>query len=537
MKNKHRKILGMMAIGAFLSPLSVLTSCSDWNDHYENASGGSTNSLFEEIASHEELSDFSVLLAKTKVFRHHKVTETSYADILSGGQSLTLMAPVNGTFNLDSLLTVLETAQGDSAVEHFVVKNHIIRSPHSATEGRYKSMNGKYVVVTPGSIGGSEIDQANIHTRNGVLHVMKSPIEYKKTIYETLVLDEDYKDVGARIASYNEDVFDENASISSGIVEGVPVYVDSVIYERNKMMEAIGLLNAEDSVYSVAIPTNEGWKKAWNTAVKYFNYADNVDKRDSLQKYYTMRALLDDAVFSKTVQSSPNDSIISVHYNRSTPEYHVFYKPYESTGLLGKANSVRNCSNGLLYSYDEWPFDPTQTYFKKIEQEGEYTWNISDYTADRCNINVKTVLDKRVHKGSYVRLSPIKSGDANRWNVSYRIPGVLSGKYKVHIVTLSKTIDVGDDEKTVKFKAAINYYDQSGKLQSKDCGDQTVDYGEEPDKKMVDDLVVAEMEFPVCQFGQTTDVTITITGNANPKKKTETSIIYLDYIYLEPVIE
>ena len=536
MKNKHRKILGMMAIGAFLSPLSVLTSCSDWNDHYENASGGSTtNSLFDEIASHEELSDFSTLIARTKVFRHHKVTETSYADILSGGQSLTLMAPVNGTFNLDSLLTVLETAQGDSAVEHFVVKNHIIRSPHSATEGRYKSLNGKYVVVTPGSIGGSEIDQANIHTRNGVLHVMKSPIEYKKTIYETLVLDEDYKNVGTGIASYNEDVFDENASVQSGVVEGVPVYVDSVIYERNKMMEAIGLLNAEDSVYSVAIPTNEGWKKAWDKAVKFFNYADNVDKRDSLQKYYTMRALLDDAVFSKTMQSSPNDSIISVQYNRSTPEYHVFYKPYESTGLLGKANSIRSCSNGFLYCYDEWPFDPTQTYFKKIEQEGEYTWNISDYTTERCNLNVKAVLDKQVHKGSYVRLSPIKSNDAMLWNVSYRVPGVLSGKYKVHIVTLSKTIDVIDEEKIVKFKTSINYYDQSGKLQNTPWSEQTIETEDYVNK--VKDMVVAEMEFPVCQFGQTTDVTVTINGNANPKKKTETSIIYLDYIYLEPVIE
>jgi hypothetical protein len=140
----------MMAIGAFLSPLSVMTSCSDWADHYENVSGGSNpNSLYEEIASHEELSDFAVLLANTKVFRHHKVTETSYADILSGGQSLTLMAPVNGTYNIDSLLQVLETAQGDSSVENFVVKNHIIRSPHSAVEGRYKALNGKYVDIAP----------------------------------------------------------------------------------------------------------------------------------------------------------------------------------------------------------------------------------------------------------------------------------------------------------------------------------------------------------------------------------------------------
>lgn len=536
MINKHRKILGMMAMGAFLSPLSVLTSCSDWNDHYENASGGSNpNSLYEEIASHEELSDFAVLLAKTKVFRHHKVTETSYADILSGGQSLTLMAPVNGTYNIDSLLQVLETAQGDSAVEHFIVKNHIIRSPHSATDGRVRSLNGKYVDITSGTVNGVEIDKANIQTRNGILHVMKSPLEYRKTIYETLVLDEDYKDVGAGLASYNEDVFDENASVSSGIVEGVPVYVDSVIYERNTMMEAIGLLNAEDSVYSAAIPTNDGWNKAWNKALKHFNYAYDVDKRDSLQKYYTMRALLDDAIFSKSMQSSPEDSIISLHYNRSTPEYHVFYKPFESKGLLGKANSTRKCSNGVVYCYDEWPFDPTETYFKKIEQEGENSWNIT-YQSTSCGISTGEIMDKEkrksVHKGGYIRIYP-RSNNGN-WDVTYKIPDVLAGKYNVHVVTLPKTlINETAKELPVSYKVAINYYDKDGKLQKEDCGKKKSTKGK------ITDLIVKEgMEFPACQYGQSTYVTITISGNSSPVLfQSETTEMYLDYIYLEPVIE
>lgn len=534
--NKHRKIFGAMAIGAMLSPLSVLTSCSDWDDHYEYASGGSNpNSLFEEIASHEELSDFSVLLAKTKVFRHHKVTETSYADILSGGQSLTLMAPVNGTFNLDSMLNVLETAQGDSAVEHFFVKNHIIRSPHSAVESRLRSLNGKYVDITPNAIGGSEISEANIQTRNGVMHIMNSPLRYRKTIYETMVLDEDYKEVGTRLASYNEDVFDEDASVSSGNVDGVPVYVDSVIYERNKMMEAIGLLNAEDSVYSACVPTNEGWKKAWNQASKYFNYADDVDKRDSLQRYYTMRALMDDAVFSKTMQSSPEDSIVSVHYNRSTPEYHVFYKPYESTGLLGKAKSTRECSNGIVYVYDEWPFDPTQTYFKKIEQEGEYSWNVTDFTSTKCTMTSFNVVGEGaslVHKGAYMRITP-KSTNGT-WDVTYKLTDVLSGKYNVHVVTLPKDMFISSaTELPVKYKVTINYYGQDGTLQKFDCGDQSSVQGE------ITDLVVAEgLEFPVCQYGQNTNVTITLTGNAKKTQtKKETSEMYLDYIYLEPVIE
>ena len=305
------------------------------------------------------------------------------------------------------------------------------------------------------------------------------------------------------------------------------------------MLEAIGLLNDEDSVYTAAIPTNDGWNRAWNKTIKYFNYADDVDKRDSLQKYNTMRALLDDAVFSKSMQSSPNDSIISVHYNRSTPEYHVFYKPFESTGLLGKANTIRKCSNGIVYCYDEWPFDPTKTYFKKIEQEGEYTWNITDYSTDKdweCNISTGEVVGKekraQVHKGAYVRIAPKKTNYP--WYVSYKLSDVLSGKYNVHVVTLPKSFVVENaKDLPVKYKVKLTYYGQDGKEIVKECGDKT------SDPTIIHDLIVEEgMEFPVCQYGQSTYVTITLTGNANKRKTTsETSEMYLDYIYLEPVIE
>ena len=538
MKSKHRNIWGLMVVGTLLSPLSVLTSCSDWSDHYENASGGSNaNSLFEEIASRADVSDFTEVLMNTRVFRQHKVTATNYAEVLSGGQSLTVMAPLNGTFNKDSLLAELQTAQGDSAVENFFVKNHLVRSPHSAVDSRLKMLNGKYIDFSSTSIGGVPLSESNIETRNGTLHILQGPVIYNKTLYETLVMDKDFTDIGGIIASYNEDYFDENASVSSGMIDGVPIYVDSVIFERNKMMEAIGLLNAEDSVYYMSVPTNAGWKSAWTKAVKYFNYADNVEKRDSLQKYWTTRALLDDAIFSRTIQSSEKDSVISYWYTKITPEYHVFYKPYEPTGLFGK----RMCSNGILYYYDEWPFDPQQTYFKKIEQEGESTWNITAWTSDKCNTNPKTTNDKRVHKGGYVQIIPASTNGT--YDVTYKLTNVLSGKYNVHLVTIPKTIySEAAKNLPVKYKIKLTYYGQDGKEIVKDCGafDSTVGTveGDITPDDVSNMIVAANMEFPVSLYNQSNYVTITITGNANKKKaSTETSEMYLDYIYLEPVNE
>lgn len=542
MKSKHRNIWGLMVVGTLLSPLSVLTSCSDWSDHYENASGGSNaNSLFEEIASRADVSDFTEVLMNTRVFRQHKVTATNYAEVLSGGQSLTVMAPLNGTFNKDSLLAELQTAQGDSAVENFFVKNHLVRSPHSAVDSRLKMLNGKYIDFSSTSIGGVPLSESNIETRNGTLHILQGPVIYNKTLYETLVMDKDFTDIGGIIASYNEDYFDENASVSSGMIDGVPIYVDSVIIERNKMMQAIGLLNAEDSVYYMSVPTNAGWKSAWTKAVKYFNYADNVEKRDSLQKYWTTRALLDDAIFSRTIQSSEKDSVISYWYTKITPEYHVFYKPYEPTGLFGKAKGKRMCSNGILYYYDEWPFDPQQTYFKKIEQEGESTWNITAWTSDKCNTNPKTTNDKRVHKGGYVQIIPASTNGT--YDVTYKLTNVLSGKYNVHLVTIPKTIySEAAKNLPVKYKIKLTYYGQDGKEIVKDCGafDSTVGTveGDITPDDVSNMIVAANMEFPVSLYNQSNYVTITITGNANKKKaSTETSEMYLDYIYLEPVNE
>jgi hypothetical protein len=51
-------------------------------------------------------------------------------------------------------------------------------------------------------------------------------------------------------------------------------------------------------------------------------------------------------------------------------------------------------------------------------------------------------------------------------------------------------------------------------------------------------IVAPDMEFPISLYNQSNYVTITISGNANAKKaSTETSEMYLDYIYLEPVNE
>jgi hypothetical protein len=108
---KHYLVAGCVCCGI----ATAFTACADWNDHYGDSAtesnGGVT--LWQQMQSEAQLSDFCKVLEETKVFRMHKKTVVSYADLLNSGQSFTVVAPVNGSFNCDSLLQLVQTNQGD----------------------------------------------------------------------------------------------------------------------------------------------------------------------------------------------------------------------------------------------------------------------------------------------------------------------------------------------------------------------------------------------------------------------------------------
>ena len=68
--------------------------CSDWDDHYDNggADGSVTSnmSLWEEISSREDMSQFAQLLKRV-----------GYDLLLSSGQSYTVWAPTNDALDFD----------------------------------------------------------------------------------------------------------------------------------------------------------------------------------------------------------------------------------------------------------------------------------------------------------------------------------------------------------------------------------------------------------------------------------------------------
>ena len=529
----NKKWMGLMMAGLFLA------SCSDWNDHYEGtadaASEGAT--IWQQMKATPELSDFCDVLEQTKVYRMHKKTPVSYADLLSGGQSFTVLAPVNNTFNKDSLLQLVQTVRGDSAVEKSFVQNHITRSLVSSSPNNAKMLmlNMKHMTMENGLVDNTPVKLANTKSSNGMFHILQHALPYKHNILEMLCDNPQLTDIGANIMSFNEDIFDPTSSVSNGVIDGVPIYVDSVVYERNRLLENVGLLDAEDSTYLVVVPTTEGWREIYNETSQYFLYDKSVEKRDSLQQYYTMSALLEDAVFNMTDQKSIQDSLISVPYLRTNQSfekgkkvYHVFQKPFEEGGILYGANKL-DCSNGRIYTTPKWSFKPTDTFFKELRTEGESTWML---THERdCSYNIRRQIADSISSGSYLQIIP-KSGTSN-WELTFRISNTLAGDYDICMVLLPQSVAGLNNGKPCKFKATINYVDEDNNAQSFNCNNTQF----ESNAERVDTIVVAEgFHFPTCNYDQNeVKVTVKLQCSILARETSRYSReMYLDCIYLRP---
>ncbi len=550
---KHFLLAGTVCCGM----TAALTACSDWDDHYEGkgdaASSGATTTLWDQLKENPQLSDFCEVLEQTKLYRMHKKSPVSYADLLKGGQSFTVLAPVNGQFDKAAILEQVQTVSGDSTVEKSFVQNHLSRMLGSLKEDtvRLLMLNGKRLNLAGTSVEGVTISSPNNHARNGVLHVVDKAVNYHRNLYETFCDNPEFASIGASIRRFNREEFDEDASIISGYEEGVPIYIDSVVYDVNPLLSTysgIGLLRAEDSTYLVVAPTEEGWTKAYNEAASHFVFGTDIEKdqakRDSMQQIYTMRALLEDAVFNMTDQLSEKDSIVSIPYLHSSRNYlkgkhvyHVFHKPFDEGGIFYGAEVVP-CSNGTLYKTKEWPFTPEQTYFKEIYVEGETSWLIDEYDKDKCTLKDISVIGDSISEGKFMRISSTGSKD---WNVTYKVQNTLSGKYDVYAVVLPKSVyppsDPADLELPCKFQATINYADLSGKIQKYSCKSESGKNFFVSDAFKVDTILLAKgLELPSCSYEQSnSNVTVKINRNVKEREFDDYSLeLYLDCIYLIP---
>lgn len=300
----------------------VTQGCSDWDDHYDANSStvaGADATLWEQINSRQELSNFASLLKKV-----------GYDEALSTNQSYTVWAPQNDGFDFEKY-----NALSDSLLKAEFLNNHIARGYHRASgniEERVHLLNKKVMDFEGNkdyTLGNLAVNTPNILSKNGLLHMMDQALDFRPNFYEFFLRNHEdgfqTSSLGSIFESNMVREIDKDKSVEGPMKDGERTYLDTVYVESNKMFDGLNAkLTDEDSTYTMIIPSDEAWAKAYKHVEQYFNFpssiqpftitnnektgaleytiagAVDVDK-DSLKNQYTTRNILGSLIFSNTV--------------------------------------------------------------------------------------------------------------------------------------------------------------------------------------------------------------------------------------------
>jgi len=536
--NIKKTLQGILPALLLLSAPYGITSCSDaWTDHYGQSQYDASSSLLELIEADPQLSDFLSLLKTTHVYNNQKRTNVTYAELLDADQTLTVWAPVNGTYNADSLRELCQTIKGDSAVAHHFVRNHIahnLYNMNSQTSEAVKMLNDKYLTLTPTTIFQSKVLEGkyNIPANNGLLHTIDNDAEFTFNIYEGITSMPEFMHIGEFFYNFERQELDEERSIVAGIEDGQKIYSDSVMTKENILFRKFDQIMSEDSSFVMLMPSAEMWKPVVEEASKYFNYG-SIEKADSVCNYWTNVCLIQDLIYNKNVQRSETDSIFTTAYSKREWPYHVYYNPYSVGGYMDPANIKDSllCSNGMIYRLNKWPFTPQDLFFHPITVQGEREANMTE--KKDCTTNYRQTLTPGVSGGGYVDIVPAKS--TSNWTVKFQVANTLSGTYDICVVTLPKTAynQYTKDTKPNKFKATLYYLDENGKEKKVAYSDEIISSGTD-----IDTLCVGRFTFPTCNYQQQDPtVSLELKCYITSKQTSYSREMYLDCIYLRPVTE
>ena len=520
-----RYIKNIQRIGLLLMLPLAFASCTDvWNEHYDvnNQKQVADKTLWEEIASRPELQSFAECLK-----------QCGYDAVLNGDQVYTVFAP-QGNMDVAGL--------AEQKIKDEVLGNHIARFTHSANSSTQDKdvmmLNEKLVNFTQSGVGYTfgnvALTDINILAKNGVLHILEEQVPFFYNIWEYLTTDTAYSKVCEFLYSFNEYELDEDASVKGPIVNGLQTYVDSVVNVYNELHYMLGKLNDEDSTYTMILPTNKAWDEAYERIAPYYLFNTKKEAGDSLQKLYTKLGIVKDLVFSHTMQTSVEDSLIST-------TKHVFHNPFEYilSGYSSLADGVV-CSNGSVFVVDALLHHPWDSWHSELMVEGEKTNGhiIKESTTVeyRRTIPFSDPLYSKVSDGEYLELVPKKSNSATE--VDFNIWNTLAASYDIKIVFLPQRLatDKSIGVKPNFLAVTIDYLDDKGKSQSYKLAQAKDSLLVDPTR--IDTVYVGSFKFPVATYGEeaaSTKLNVKFAGKSNEKAMSRTMLI--DCVIFEPTKE
>lgn len=279
------KYINKVRIAVVACSALVAVSCTDYLDYNtvpEATNPAADKTLWENISENENLTDFAAVLKRL-----------GYDEVLNASHTYTVWAPQNGSFSLEEL------DQMDSTkVERQFLKNAIADFAHREADINdtvVYMLNGKLVKFSNKNTDMLAFDGKDIlpnaanpavfnyPSTNGLLYITSAPATFRYNGYEYLRESEDMPNMmGAYVEHYESRVLDEANSVKGAIIDGVQHYDDSVIIVSNILTDRMlrAQLDNEDSLYTVLIPTDTAWNRAYGEIASYYNFVEKIPYQD-----------------------------------------------------------------------------------------------------------------------------------------------------------------------------------------------------------------------------------------------------------------
>jgi len=520
---KNRKINVLMRIQIILFTSILVIACSDdiWINHYNAQPQLVSNSnIWATIESTPELSSFA------KILKAH-----GYDKTLSRSQAYTVFAPNNLS------LANLDTTHMD--VDKELIQNHIALSLQAASG--YKDipvgvLNGKRIKLstkdsTNYSFGDAAfaVPSKSIVSTNGIVHILGGYESFFPNTFEYLAKGADLDSISKYFYSFDKKIFDQYSSVPGGIVNGKQIYLDSVFVHYNLLLSYYGNINSEDSSYTMLVPTNAAWNSAYSRIKPYFtSYISNKFRADSLTRANTTDALIQDLIFSNTIQHHPADSMVSTLG-------HPFYKP--DYLFSGSGAQMVTTSNGVAWVTNELKIDALDSWHRPIKVEAEWTSGRITSPLGTPSVERAPAGVNGVSNGMYLRLSPTSS-NANPI-VTFEIPGTLASNYDIYCVFISPKLLNPKVTKVLPCKVnfSLSYITTKGKLNNPVdmFPSSTGTFLTQTDAVMDTILVAQNFQFQSSNYGERTNtVTLKISSKVGSDTGLYSRELLIDCIFLKP---
>ena len=474
--------------------------------------------------------------------------KAGYDEVLNATQTYTVWAPVNGTFDYETLASL----SSDRLLKEFV-ENHIARNNYPASgavDQRVYTLNEKLMLFSgAGSyvIQGVGIDKANVATGNGTIHTLKGKIPFVQNIYESLNNYEYPIDsISAYIHSFDVRKLNEQKSVQGPTLNGEITYLDSIFDEHNDLfLRYFALINREDSNYSMIVPTNEAWNRAKATISKYFHYVPSFEFMENTST--TERKKVDVKIRDvKYLQDSIVNQMLtaSLFFNNNMYDNRQLDAPDAATNF--HCDSLYSTLSVKLYSEDA---SRLLENTRRIEKSNGWVWLTDDSLRMRTwtvwNPELRIEAENRaivasavnvanenepqriyvapgtqnpdvtghLSSNAYLDVQPISQ--STNPGVVFYFPEIRSTTYSIYMVTVPANItNPRNATKPYRFSVTMGFADESGKNQD---GDRSwvAESAFVSDSAQVDTIYLGDFTFPMAYFG---------TGNYYPYLRVNSSV-------------